>query len=165
MALDEIKELQKALKGGLGGKTNISTVTPVITAAAFGANDIVGGLIQFPDVVRTNKTGIIQSCLFIDDDLQTSDLELWLFDRVITAAVENEPVDFTDADMANCLGVIATADGTTYATSLNEINVVKNIGLVVKPNAGTTLFGQLVTRGTPTYTAAGLTIKLGILQD
>ena len=67
----------------------------------------------------------------------------------------------TDADAALCVGVIAS--GTYYASALNSISVA-SVDLAISC-AATTLFGLLVTRGTPTYTASGLTVALHIEQD
>ena len=141
--------------------------TPTITAGAYSANEAVGGLITFTNVATTDSrgSGVIQSITIIDDAAQNAELELHLFDRTFTATTDNAAFDPTDADLENYIGyiLVTTADYAGFVD--NSAAHVSNVGLAFNL-AGTSLFGQLVTRGTPTYAATDdLTIKIGVLQD
>ena len=78
------------------------------------------------------------------------------------AGVANAAHSISDADALLNVGVIAS--GTYYASALNSISVAKDINLPFSV-AATTLFGILVTRGTPTYAANSLFVRLQIEQD
>lgn len=160
------KDVRATIHEGLGGKTTIVTKTPTISTSAYAAGDAVGGKMLFNAAVYgQNRTGILQSMTIIDDDLEDAELELWIFSEDFTATADNAAWDPTDADLQNLVGVVSTVDGAYYDATDNSVAVVKNIGLVLKLNSPT-LYAQLVTRGTPTYTATDdLTVKLGILQD
>ena len=146
--------------------TVVVTDTPTITAGIYSANDAVGGLITFTNAVSPDlRTGTIQAFILIDDGLQSDATELHLFDRAFTPTADNAAFAPSDADLLNHLGYVelATGDYTDFAT--NSVGFVKNQKLPFVLN-GTSLFGQLVTRGTPTYTATDdLTVKLVIIQD
>ena len=152
--------------GSIGGNTVFPTQTPTITAGAYSAKDAVGGLLTFANAARVSGGTIrIESVVVTDLSIQAADLVLALFDRTFTATADNDAFDPSDADLANCLGYIRinNSDYATFAD--NCVATLKGVGLSVKLN-GTSLFGQLMCTGTPTYASTGdLVVKLGILQD
>jgi len=142
------------------------TQTPIITAGAYAAGDAVGGLLTFANAVRAaGGQAVITKVVITDDAAQRVALDLVLFDRTFTATADNAPFDPSDADLANCIGYIDTA-ATDYANFVDNAVAAKLSGLRMPfPIAlnGTSLFGQLVTRGAPTYAATDdLTVKLTI---
>lgn len=132
--------------------------TPTISAAsAYTAGDAVGGLLTFSNAARSSGFPIrVADVTVIDKDSENAALELVLFDRTFTASTDNAVFAPSDADLANCIGVIeiATTDYHTFSTNsaARWPETTANPGLTAVLN-GTDLFGQLVTRGTPTYTA------------
>ena len=108
--------------------------------------------------------GVIKDMLIVDDAGQDAELELWLFDRTFTAIADNAAWAPSEADLENLITVITTADIDYLAAgtpSAIPVEVAKRYDCV-----GVDLFGQLVTRGTPTYVATDdLTVKILLLQD
>jgi hypothetical protein len=161
------------------GLTNLSTqpgedpitiaITPTISAAAiYAAGDAIGGKLTFANAVRAaGRGGTIVKVVVVDDDKELAPVDLVLFDRDFGATADNAPFDPTDADMENCMGYIDVA-ATDYGSFNDNSVAAKASGLRMPFDyslaAGvTSLFGQLVVRGTPTYTAVGdLTIKIGV---
>jgi len=153
--------------------TKIVQVTPNVTAGAYSANDAVGGIMTFEYALHAPKqTGVLLSVTIKDNASQEAALELVLFSKTFTAVADNAAFDVTDADMLNCLGVvpILSTDYDTFAD--NSIATVRNIGLGIRSENAVTssadgaLYGQLLTRGTPTYVATtDVTVTLTILQD
>ena len=145
------------------------TVIPTITAAGiYAAGDAVGGLMEFTNAVGDSReSGVIQAFIIIDDDKESDIMELHLFNQTFSATTDNAAFAPSDDDLENYIGYVEciVADYTDFAD--NSTAVTKNINLPFNLVAdGTSLFGQLVTRGTPTYTAVDdLTIKLVVLQD
>ena len=142
------------------------TQTPTITAGAYAAGDAVGGLLTFADAVRTNGGGgIVSKVVIIDDAAQLAPLDLVLFNQTFTATADNAAFDPTDADLQHCIGYIDIA-ATDYANFNDNAVAAKSTGLRMPYPiilSGTSLFGQLVVRGAPTYAATDdLTIKLTI---
>lgn len=142
-------------------------LTPTVTAGAYTAGEAVGGLLTFANAARTSGAGgLIKSLVLIDDAGQDAELELWLFDRTFTAIADNAAWTPSEADLENLIAVISTVDSAqgwlaAGTPSAIDIEISKRYDL-----AGTSLFGQLVTRGTPTLAATDdVTVKLGLLQD
>jgi len=80
-----------------------------------------------------------------------------LFNAAFTATADNAPFDPSDADLVNCLGYIDIAQ-TDYADFTDNSVATKTSGLRMSfvfqlDAAVTTLYGQLVVRSAPTYTA------------
>lgn len=139
--------------------------TPTVTAGAYAANDAVGGLLTFANAaLAAGGGGVVKSCLILDDAGQDAVIELWLFDVTFTAMVDNAPWAPSEADLRNLVCVISSNDGTWYAAgtpSACDIECSKRYDA-----AATSLFGQLVTRGTPTFAATDdVTVQIGVLQD
>ncbi len=152
----------------VGGFTTVIAQTPTITAGAYHAKDAVGGLLTFANAGKGDAgTGIIQGVTIIDKSVQAAQLILVLFDQTFTATADNAAFAPSDADLANCIGTVTIAASDYVTLSDNCVATKSNIGLPFKlPNGGTSLFGQLMCSGTPTYASTSdLTIKLRLLQD
>lgn len=147
-----------------GGRVVRLTQTPTISAASiYAAKDAVGGKLTFADAARASGGGIIiEAATLIDLDQEMAVTELVLFDQDFTNTADNSPFDPSDADLANVIGVIPF---TVYADFTdNSVAYRSGLGLAAKL-AGTSLYGQLVTRGTPTYTATSdITVILHVRQ-
>ena len=144
------------------------TAVPVIVPAAYASGDAIGGLLTFENVCSAFEPNfrVIQAVL-IDNAKQSSYVRLMCFDRAFTPTADNAPFDPTDADLQYCIGWIGWA-AADYA-ALSDSSVAQNggdLGAVMGvsmrlTDGGTSLYGQLVSYGTPTYVAADdLTIKL-----
>jgi hypothetical protein len=148
-----------------GGATIVQQ--PTVTAGAYSAGDAVGGLLTFANAARVSGGGgVIKSVTIIDDAGQDAELELWLFDRTFTAMADNAAWAPSEADLENLVGVISTADSARGWMAAGTPSVI-TIDVATRFDLnGTSLFGQLVTRGTPTFAATDdVTVKVGLLQD
>jgi len=144
-------------------------ITPTISAAAiYAAGDALGGLLEFTDAGNADYgSGVIEGLVIIDDDQEQDGLELHLFDRTFTATADNAPWDPTDADLENWIGFLEIVAGDYADFTDNSAAILRNQNLPFNlVSGGTSLFGQLVTRETPTYTLVGdITVKLIIQRD
>lgn len=141
-------------------------LTPAVTAGAYVDGDAVGGLLTFANAARSSGGGgVIKNVVIIDDAGQDVALELWIFDRAFTPIADNGAWAPTEADLENCIGVISTEDSgqgwmAAGTPSVVDIEVSRQYSL-----DGTSLFGQLVTRGAPTFVATDdVTVKISLLQ-
>lgn len=131
--------------------TRISQTPTVSTSPAYTAKDAVGGLLTFANAAASSGgTGTIVTAQVIDNSQQRPSLELVLFDRTFSASTDNAIFAPSDADLANAIGVIGLNAWSDFST--NSTATAPNVGLAFKLN-GTSMFGQLVTRGTPTFVA------------
>ena len=138
--------------------------TPTITAGAYAAGDAVGGLLTFAQAASIYKgEGKIVKVVVIGDGAQDENLILHLFDRTFTAMADNAAWDPSDADMQNCIGHIEIAAADYMAGANNSVATVLIDMAIDLAATGTSLFGQLESVGTPTYTAVDdLTIKVTV---
>ena len=153
--------------GSVGGESIAISQTPTVTAGAYSANDAVGGLLTFAGAGRVAAgSGVIKNVLIIDDAGQDAVLELWLFNATFTAMADNAAWAPSQADLRKLIAVISTNDGDWFAAgtpSVARVEVSQNYNLAA---AGTSLFGQLVTRGTPTFAATDdVSVIIQLLQD
>ena len=86
------------------------------------------------------------------------------FDVTFTAMSDNAAWAPSESDLRNLVAIISTANGAWFAAgtpSAARVECSQRYDL-----DGTSLFGQLVTRGTPTFAATDdVTVIIGLLQD
>ena len=153
--------------GQVGGESIAISQTPTVSAGAYSANDAVGGILTFANAGRVaTGSGIIKSMLIIDDAGQDAELELWLFNATFTAMSNNAAWNPSQADLRKLVAIISTGDGAYFDAGTESAARVETSQGYNLAAAGTSLFGQLVTRGTPTYAATDdVTVIIGLLQD
>jgi len=147
-------------------------------ANAYTAGDVISSttaasvapILQFPNIVRSNGGGgIIQSAVLIDSVAAATkpDTELYLFDQIITMQSDNAVWAPLDAEMLNCVGVIAFPVGAFKTAGANGIIDVTGLGKAFNCAASsTTLYGVLVARNAYTPTALEqFELRLQVLQD
>jgi hypothetical protein len=140
------------------------SVTPTISTGIYAAKDAIGGLMTFSNAVRASGgSGVVMAVQVTDKDQELRAMDLFLFDRSITATTDNAIFAPSDTEMTQCVGVIPI--GAYADTSTNAVAYANNVGLAFVAN-GTDLFGQLVARDTPTFTATSdIVVTLTIYQD
>lgn len=147
---------------------------PTITASsAYTAKDSVGGLLTFTGVTcPTSHNGRIIAVQVWDTADQAVEYDLVLFSSNPTGSTitNKTATNIVLADFAKVLPIInlATTDHFSYsATGLSSLSSLGSsaFSVTTTPDAGT-LYGALVTRGTPTYTSTtGVTIRIGFSCD
>jgi hypothetical protein len=132
------------------------TVKPTITAGAYSAGDVVGGLLTF-DAGLTVSTNLILHRLIIGDaDNEKAAFDVWFFNAAPTTIADNAAFStISDAEIRDtCFAhmAVATSDYTTAGSNaLGEVNVNKEI----KTDASGKFYAYVVCSGTPTYGTTG----------
>ena len=135
-------------------KTTIHT--PAIDTAIYAAGDLMGGLLTFTDVALAGGL-ILQTLTLVDQAKQSAAIDLLLFGGNLsgTTLTNNVALDVADADLLTFLGHVSIAAANYAAFNDNSAATLKDIQLFLKPAPTTkSLYGVLVSRGTPTYAAA-----------
>lgn len=143
----------------------VSPDTMTADTNIYASGDLIGGKLTFTNaLLRSGGTGTLKTLVLVDQAKQAAAVDLILFnaDPDGTTFTDNVALDIADADMAKIVGAVSIPAANYFAFSDNNVAVVKDIGLVVKAASGSsTLYGALVSRGTPTYAAAtDLALKL-----
>lgn len=140
--------------------------TPTISTSAYTAGFAVGGKLTFANAVDALASrGVIAGCRIKDKHKQNAPLELWLFREDFTPTTDFNAFNPSDSDLANLAAVVRVTDW--FSGSGNSVGQGVNLPLPVVLDAGdTTLYGQLVTRGTPDYdSSSDLTVELEIAKE
>ncbi len=136
---------------------DVVEITMTLDTSAYTAADLLADVQAFTGVRAAGGRSVLQSITIIDEDAQGVALSV-IFSKTSTSfGTENSAPNISDANAsAGILGFVPIAT-TDYID-------VRNIGLVLESGADTNVYvGILNGAGTPTFTAAGLKLKLGIL--
>lgn len=137
-------------------------LTPI--AALLAANvviadtQIVTGMAQI-----SNEVGELYSLVLVDEDDVGAAVDVYFLDANVSLGTEGVLPSITDANARNILGLVAIATGDYKDLGGVKIAMKSNIGIIAKPATGTKdiYVGVVNGAGTPTYTAAGLRLRLG----
>lgn len=148
---------------------NILQATPAVDTSAYAAGDLIGSAaIMLPKALgvgHKERAGLIQSVTIIDLAKQAADIDVVFFDEKPTGTTftDNAAFDPADADLDKIIGYASVTDYSSFNDS--AIGQVNNLVIpFVLADLGAPLWAALVSRGTPTFSAAAdLTLKVGIL--
>lgn len=163
--MEVVQDTHSDLNADIWSAGTTIVVSPTVTAGAYSAGDCVGGVLTFANAAReSGGGGVVKDLTIIDDAGQDVEMELWLFSVTFTSPGDNAAWAATEAELHTLLGIITTSSGAWFATGTPSAAFIE-CSVRFDLNA-TSLFGQLVTRGTPTFAATDdVTVILGILQD
>jgi hypothetical protein len=155
--------------GQVSGHSTVVTVSPTVDTAIYASGDLMGGKLTLASAARVaGGTGMIHSLTIVDQDNEKAALDIVFFesDPTGTTFTDQAALDVADADMLNVVGVVSVSASDYVSFVDNAVATLRNIGLSFKLDSGTSLFAAIVSRGTPTYTAAtDVQVKVGILMD
>lgn len=137
-------------------------VTPVVTAGAYSANDVIGGLLTFKGL----RGGTLQGVTITDKAAQSVDYLLVLFDEAPTNIVDNATFDIADADLSKIIRRLdLTAASHRQAFTDNAIYSRDSLDIPIRAQCAA-LTAFLITLGTPTYaTTSDITVVLQVDTD
>jgi hypothetical protein len=155
--------------GEVGGKTAVVAVTLSTDTAAYASGDLIADTQQIDAFFRkTDGTGIINSINIIDEDAQGVALYIIFMSTSTSLGTENSAPNISDANLtAGFQGIVSVATTDYVTISGAKVATIRNIGLPVKAVSGTDdiYIAVLNATGTPTFTAAGLEMRIGVLLD
>lgn len=145
------------------------SVNPTVTASsAYAAQNVVGGNLTFAGAVpRAGGGGVVRSVVLTDTGGNNVGYNLFLFTAAASAQTDKTAVALVAGDLANCIGVIALSTPALGAASTMGVETTVSAGLAFSiGGTGTSLYGVLVTTGTPTFaSASGVRVKLSVDPD
>jgi hypothetical protein len=155
--------------GEVGGKSAVVAVTLSTDTSAYASGDLIADTQQIDAFFRkTDGTGVINSINIIDEDAQGVALYILFLSTNTSLGTENSAPNISDANLtAGFQGMVAVAASDYVTVSGTKVATIKNIGLPVKAVSGTDdiYIAVLNATGTPTFTAAGLEMRIGVLLD
>jgi hypothetical protein len=126
-------------------------VEPTITAGAYSAGDVVGGLMEFK--VNTDFGGVLRRVKIADADDEKAALTLYFFDTDPTEVADNG-VFATGIDLDDKEAIMFKVDiGASLYESIDGDAIAIRSGINYYFRNKKVLYCYAVTVGTPTYTA------------
>lgn len=148
-------------------QTVVRSLTMSLDTNAYANNDVIAATQELTDAVKAiDGWGMIESLTVIDKDDQGQVFDVWIMDSNVAIGTENAAADITDANAAYILGRIPVAAADYVDLGGVKVASLKNVGLPIKPvSGGTSIYVAIVNgTGTPTFTAAGIVLRFGIVQ-
>lgn len=150
------------------GKTTVVAVTLSLDTSAYAAGDLLADTQALANAVRINDYGgVLQSLTVVDKDDQGVSLDVYILDVNVSLGTENAAPSITDPNAVNIIAIIPVV--STDYRDLGGVRVASysGLGLPIVPAAGTRDCYVAVVNGTgtPTFTASGVVLNFGILQD
>lgn len=153
----------------LADATRCVSVTPTIDTAAYATGDVMGGEMEFANILKqTYKAGYITSISISDAADNDVDLEVVVFDQDPGAAgSDNAAFDPTDADLKNIRS--AQLFGSSNRFSYNDNALLFKGGLSDAvgghSSASRSLWARLVARGAYDGDADSIQVTICVSQD
>lgn len=167
----ENARLQGTAQGALrvtGADVRIHPVTLTLDTSAYASADLVADtqLISASFFDQLGGCAIIDSIVVIDEDDQGVGLNFVFTTASTTFGTENSAPNIADADMRNVVGHAAIVAGDYVDIGTSKVGTKTGINLPVKSDGTTrSLYVAVVNAaGTPTYTATGVRLKIGVRQ-
>ncbi|KKL14010.1 hypothetical protein LCGC14_2520050 [marine sediment metagenome] len=135
-------------------------VPDLATAGALDADDAAGSRFILAGVP---KSGIIVSAWLFDLAAQTVQVDLFFSGQEFVGGTNDDAWDVADAELSQ-LSHITFTNADFRAHVDNSKAQVDNLGIGYEAPLGL-LYCQLVARGTPTYAANSLSVRLAIAED
>lgn len=145
------------------GVADVFDLTLSTPAEAVDDNDVLADTQEIVNVfMRPHALGLLKSIEVIDQDDQANEMDIVFLDSNVSLGTEDSAVSITDANAAHIIGIINVPAANYIDLIGSQVAFVKNIDLLLKGGASTSLFVGVITRGTPTHTASGLKLKIGM---
>jgi len=159
--LDNLESLRMS-----ASSTVVKALTLSLAAAAYDLNDVLAATQELTGALRVaGGSGALNSIVVIDQDDQGAAMDIFIFNASATLGTENAAISINDADAAKILGIIRVV-ANDYVDCINSMVANPSFDPIdLEVASGTSIWVAAATRGTPTHTAAGIKLNIGILQD
>lgn len=143
-----------------------------VDTAAYATGELIGkhtgGKLTFTNAFSgPGKGGRLVQVILTDDGAQSAAIDLVLFssDPSATTFTDQSALDIADADLDKIIGIVSLA-AASYKAFADNSAIVATAGPIDIVTDSGTLYGALVSRGSPDYVAAtDLTLRLVIERE
>jgi hypothetical protein len=134
-------------------------------SGAYADNDVLAATQEIKHAfLRQGGRAILDTVILLDENDQAQDVDLVFLSANNAIGTENAVVSITDAHARDIIGVVnvVAADYTDLVDC--QVACKRDINLHMQAgSSSTSLFiGAILRSGTPTYTAAGIKLKLAL---
>jgi hypothetical protein len=148
--------------------TDVVDVTLSLDTSQYASGDLIADT----QVVRNalnhgQKSGVLHSITVIDKDDQGAAFYVYVLNANVTFGTENNAPSISDADAANIMGYVSVGTGDYQDLGGAKVAYVGSLGIPIKAidDSRDIAISVVNGTGTPTYSASGVILRLGILRD
>jgi hypothetical protein len=143
---------------------DVFDVTLTLDTSIYADGDILADT-QSVGTVFLNSGGgrTLMSVHVLDEDDQGQGFDLIFLDANTSLGTENSAPSITDANARGIIGRVAISSADFYDIGGSRIATRTGINLPMQGNASSTLYVAAISRGTGTYSANGVRLKLGFV--
>jgi len=160
-------EAGSATIGQVGAPGDVVSVTLTLDIVAYASGDLLAETQSFTGVRVNAGRAVLQSLTVVDEDDQGVAFTVYFLSANNTFGAENAAPSISDAGALDILGFVDVGVGDYKDLGGVKVACLKAIGLCLKASAGSQLIYLAVVNGagTPTFTASGVKLILGLRQD
>ncbi len=155
--------------GEIGGNSRSFKIAPTVDTAVYASGDTVGGKLTLTSICRASGQAVTVTALTgVDEGNQKPTGNLLIFDADPSASTLTDNAAFVlhTNDSAKVIGRINIASSNWVTVGAAAHLLVSNVGLVLTPASGSTLYAAFVTDGAPDMVGTDdLLFVLHILRD
>jgi hypothetical protein len=153
--------------GSVGSGLVVLDLTLTLDTNIYADGDLMVDATALTTAVRVAAgTSRLVSVVVLDEDDQGVAFDLLFLNAATSLGSLNAAVNLTDAMGRTLIGKVAVATGDYYDFGGCRAAFKSDLNMLLKAaSASTTLYVAAVSRGAGTYTAAGIRIKVGLVQD
>ena len=141
--------------------------TPVLDTSQYTSGDVLFVAQEVKDFFPDLQSAVnLMSIVALDGDDQAQVFDIVFSNANITLGTINSAISISDADCAKIIGYVVFASGDKNDTINSNLWVKSNINQIMKSSGLTTSvwISGVCRGGTPTYTASGMKLKIGIVS-
>lgn len=149
------------------GTGDVLDVTLSLDTNAYADGDVLADTQEVASAYRV-ATGrlYLKTVVVLDEDDQGQALDLIFLNANTSLGTENSAPNISDSNARNIIGRVSIGSGDFYDLGGARIAVVDAAGLLMEAGSGSTsLYVAAISRGTGTYSASGIRLKLGVVWD
>lgn len=151
----------------MGLSQRIVDITPVMDTSIYASGDVLADTFAVTNIGRTkNFGGTIETLVLIDEDDQGAAMTVLFFGANVSLGTVNGAPSISDANARNFIGKVTVA--TTDWLDLGGVRVAyfNLLGMIYRPATDTqNIYAAILNgTGTPTYTASGLKLRIGVVD-
>ncbi len=150
------------------GKTILFPVTLSLDTSAYAAGDVLADTQILTSLFRiSDGTGLLQTIQVIDQDDQKQAIDFYYLSSSTSLGTENSAPSISDANAIEIVGPFSVAAADYKDLGGVSVAKITGIGQPIIAASGTSngYIAAVCNSGTPTYTSAGIKLRIGVLLD
>lgn len=148
------------------GASAVKSVTFSLDTSAYASGDLLADTQVVQGALRA-AGGLLQTITLNDKDDQGAAMSVVILKANVSMGTENSAPSISDTNGDSVLAIIPVQTSDWVDLGGTRVANLRNLGIPLAPISGSSdiAIALINGTGTPTYTAAGITGLLGILQD